>query len=1190
MSDRDGATRLEGTGNPYSPDAPVRPGRPFYGRQELLDYVPERLRPATCRIIVLRGPRKIGKTSLLLHLVPALETGFLPVYFDLKGRSGRPLPDVVADMSAAAMAAAGLEPFPGQAPEDLEEAHRTLVTALEHVSQGRRVVFLVDEFDACDPAVLPEDAAGKNAHAYFRRLGSVDGGPSFVFAVGSLRSPDWPTEVREWFGSAPSRDIGVLDEESAKRLLVEPAAHRCSFTDLAKRTIVQLSGGHPYFLQALAAPLFEQPRIGPAEPVGLLEVMATVPRVLEERAEVFAWIWDGLEPLEQELVRAAIRAGEGRSSIDPSLLQEAMGTPFAGVPAERIQGALEGLRAQQVIRRLQSGDLVFVADLFRRWVAQQCVRLPERNAISTGEGRRKDECVHEAVVDDDNGETYPEDTVEALWWAAEHRSEVQRSDTFDGDPSSDGEGEPDEGGPGGGARGPKERGIGRTARRPLREKAPGRKANPALDGSVSEFERLLQLGLNSFLQGQYEVAIASYRHALALRPGHVEATLGLSRTLTENRQFSQALDVLRSMPETAGDVAQSGAAEIYLRWLDEVESDEATWHQVMEAALRALPDHPELQARKRGGRVLRIRRLLKDGRPLEAAAALGALSTEQRAELSDVQTSLLNALEEMTRRAHSDAGALFSLLRRQLASPTQAWVRHLGPLLDEAERAERFNPARAEELYRAAANTVEAAGLEGDSVPATLLERLQAGIGRTESRRLVVIEEQLDELCRKGDLDRAESLLEEHLAESLSEELEARLNELRTQRLLTARYNEAVACISSHAYPEARRLLSSIVSDTPGFVGPDGRSALSVLESLINLEQGTRGGRRRAWYWVAAIAAIVCGVVLLVYWPPAGKVDSAAGGGGTRVAGATGPGKAATEPMAVVLSSGTPAIEGHRAAVETPSPEPGAAAVAPPGQPHPTVGSRFGEQGTAVEETPAGAKTETKAGQPSVQKRPVQGGDSSGHSGVREGAAGTPKPRAAREESAPEAASILLAAQPRPPEQHESVTQHDAVSFGAARAPSRLPVSVPTRPHDASLPDMPSSSRPPSSPSDDPYEQALGGGETGDTTFGTTLARATRTDPGAARVYLGQGLHYEREGRLADALRALESAVQLDPRSADAHLALGRVYAALDKKQKAEAELRTVIHLDLYGAAGREARRLLRSLQENLDSTTREQP
>jgi len=74
-----------------------------------------------------------------------------------------------------------------------------------------------------------------------------------------------------------------------------------------------------------------------------------------------------------------------------------------------------------------------------------------------------------------------------------------------------------------------------------------------------------------------------------------------------------------------------------------------------------------------------------------------------------------------------------------------------------------------------------------------------------------------------------------------------------------------------------------------------------------------------------------------------------------------------------------------------------------------------------------------------------------------------------------------------------------------------------------------------------------------------TLLKVASNDPDN---WAGLASVYAREGKNADALRALDTAVQLDPKRADLHAARARALRALGKRSEARAEFQKALILD----------------------------
>ena len=87
--------------NPYIAGNPVHGQGKFIGRQDVLRDVEQTLRNPSTNAIVLFGQRRIGKTSVLLHIEQELaaKEEFTAIYFDLQDKAALPLAEVLYQMA-----------------------------------------------------------------------------------------------------------------------------------------------------------------------------------------------------------------------------------------------------------------------------------------------------------------------------------------------------------------------------------------------------------------------------------------------------------------------------------------------------------------------------------------------------------------------------------------------------------------------------------------------------------------------------------------------------------------------------------------------------------------------------------------------------------------------------------------------------------------------------------------------------------------------------------------------------------------------------------------------------------------------------------------------------------------------------------------------------------------------------------
>jgi tetratricopeptide (TPR) repeat protein len=88
------------------------------------------------------------------------------------------------------------------------------------------------------------------------------------------------------------------------------------------------------------------------------------------------------------------------------------------------------------------------------------------------------------------------------------------------------------------------------------------------------------------------------------------------------------------------------------------------------------------------------------------------------------------------------------------------------------------------------------------------------------------------------------------------------------------------------------------------------------------------------------------------------------------------------------------------------------------------------------------------------------------------------------------------------------------------------------------------------------------------------IMKVSRNDPDN---WLGLSSVYSRQGKVEDALRALDRAVELDPQRADLHAARARVLRAQGERAEARLEFQNALHLDPASAEARAGLLSLRS-------------
>ncbi|MBE2221104.1 MAG: HD domain-containing protein [Anaerolineae bacterium] len=265
--------------NPYT----LRPvtGSNFFGRRkELLELVNNLRDVRPGEAVLLWGPRRIGKTSLLLEFKANVVGGddFLPVFVDLQRLSGRSTTMFLLEIARAIVKELGI---PGLKPPNLSRMKRDPLGyfsgLLERLPalQDKLLVLIFDEFQLL-AELREEEVSLADINRYFRGMIQHQQGLSIVFSGGGLlddllRHP----ETSFMLEVARHQRLTVLEEKDARKLIVESVS-KVFYAEEAVVLLLELTAGHPYFMQWICSELVTRaegdrpPQVSAADVVAVL--------------------------------------------------------------------------------------------------------------------------------------------------------------------------------------------------------------------------------------------------------------------------------------------------------------------------------------------------------------------------------------------------------------------------------------------------------------------------------------------------------------------------------------------------------------------------------------------------------------------------------------------------------------------------------------------------------------------------------------------------------------------------------------------------------------------------------------------------------------------------------------------------------------------------------------------------------
>ncbi len=243
--------------NPYT----LRPvsGAGFYGRRRELRELINNLRDVRPgEAVLLWGPRRIGKTSLLLEFQQRVMASqdYVLVFLDMQRLSGRSTTIFIRDILRAVAQAVGhpeVTPRINRLRRDPLGYFRSFLDNNPYL-RDKQIVLIIDEFQLL-PHLTEEEVSLADINLAFRSLIQHRGGLSIIFSGGGvldslLSQPDasFMLEVARY------QKVDCLDEPAARQLIVEPA-QRMAYTPTAVDNLLTLTDRHPYYLQWLCGEL-----------------------------------------------------------------------------------------------------------------------------------------------------------------------------------------------------------------------------------------------------------------------------------------------------------------------------------------------------------------------------------------------------------------------------------------------------------------------------------------------------------------------------------------------------------------------------------------------------------------------------------------------------------------------------------------------------------------------------------------------------------------------------------------------------------------------------------------------------------------------------------------------------------------------------------------------------------------------
>ncbi|MEW5985706.1 MAG: winged helix-turn-helix domain-containing protein [Chloroflexota bacterium] len=344
--------------NPFYHRGAIRRPEEFHGRQVEINQILGLLRNG--QSVSLIGPRRIGKSSLLLHLCrPATRATFhleppqaLFTLIDCQELGESPPEEVYELLLTTLLDAATAASLPIETPP-LTDTYRALDRALYHLQQANRAaVFLLDEFEllAANRHLTPH---------FFARLRGLTTKYGLAYLTASQR-PLFAITADEQILSSPffnifvTLSLGLFSEDEAHSLLQRRLANTAvTFAAPLVDYLLSFVGRHPFFLHVAGYYAFQM--IAQGNPLDSPAALSHLEQMIEnESASHLSYLWQNLTAEERYCLAVAAGPVDTLRALEQQCLLRPAddGSYYTSLMLQRF------VRRQPVEGLLQAGPFV----------------------------------------------------------------------------------------------------------------------------------------------------------------------------------------------------------------------------------------------------------------------------------------------------------------------------------------------------------------------------------------------------------------------------------------------------------------------------------------------------------------------------------------------------------------------------------------------------------------------------------------------------------------------------------------------------------------------------------------------------------------------------------------------------------------------------------------------------------------
>jgi formylglycine-generating enzyme required for sulfatase activity len=280
--------------NPYCTGRPIQSPEMFFGRNDVLERIKQRLGPNN--IIILYGQRRTGKTSTLFQLKNVVyKDTAVPVFLTMQSmlgsdrsffffRTAREIYDAIRYMTD--ISAPNIDDY----KSDPQYAFELFIKKATMKVKEKPIILMIDEFDGLfqmikenrmEPSVLDNL---RSIMQHYQQIWFLLAGTHMLKQAAS----DYKSAL---FNIATYEKISTLDENSARDLIVKPIKEHIEYEPYVVDKLISLTNGHPYFIQGICYELVYFLESRQKQSVTLKDFNFVITEFLQQGSSHFDNLW-----------------------------------------------------------------------------------------------------------------------------------------------------------------------------------------------------------------------------------------------------------------------------------------------------------------------------------------------------------------------------------------------------------------------------------------------------------------------------------------------------------------------------------------------------------------------------------------------------------------------------------------------------------------------------------------------------------------------------------------------------------------------------------------------------------------------------------------------------------------------------------------------------------------------------------